>query len=396
MALVTVITGDCPGCGAEKSFGIIDVHRTEVSRGCGSCRYLDSVGLPAIKKKVIYLDQFFFSHTFRGKEPRFMEAAAKIKRMAALQLLVAPYSSVHEDETHQWKDRYDDLFDFIKASSRGHEFEPAYEVERIQVINGFNAWLKGKLPGYEPSRDEAVPAEADHWDSYFRIEVGGYTGEVDLIRQLKGQAVEGLVDLFPGWRESRLTFEENLRAEHDAACKMYLDFYIQFAARIASGDFMAFVNSPIASMVVQGMMHCLPDTTPMDERLRKCATFLKSEHFAQLPYQWVSAHIYATLKKMVKDGAYTNREKALERLAGFYEDVKHIATYAPYCDAIVIDQPMAALVSKPTIALEETFGVRVFSLNNWGDLLAWLDGLETNMDPFHKWGLEQAYPRHKF
>jgi hypothetical protein len=177
---------------------------------------------------------------------------------------------------------------------------------------------------------------------------------------------------------------------------MYMDFYLKYMTRLASGDLQALVDAPIVSTVVQGMMHSMPDSEPVDQRLRKCATFLMSNHFTHLPYQRLSARIYATLKHMVKNGAYKNRRKALERLAGFYEDVKHIATYAPYCDAIVMDQVMADLVSKPTVALSAEYGIKVFSLNNWHDLLAWLDGLEAEMDPFHKWGLEQAYPHHKF
>ena len=55
--------------------------------------------------------------------------------------------------------------------------------------------------------------------------------------------------------------------------------------------------------------------------------------------------IYASLKAMVKEGAYTNAERAVKRLSGFYYDVKHIAIYAPYCDAFVVDQPMAELTN---------------------------------------------------
>lgn len=105
------------------------------------CRYKSGLPLPDIKKKVIYLDQFFFSHAFRGNDERFMAAAELIRDLANKQLIVAPYSSIHEEETHQWE-RFAELMEFIKAASRGHEFEPAYDVERVQVANGFDALLK--------------------------------------------------------------------------------------------------------------------------------------------------------------------------------------------------------------------------------------------------------------
>lgn len=96
---------------------------------------------------------------------------------------------------------------------------------------------------------------------------------------------------------------------------------------------------------------------------------------------------------MVKDGAYTNFEKTVQRLSGFFYDVKHIATYAPYCDAFVVDQPMAELVRKKTVAVSERYGVHIFSLNNWDDLMIWLDRLEQGMSGEHKQALVQAYPK---
>ena len=57
-----------------------------------------------------------------------------------------------------------------------------------------------------------------------------------------------------------------------------------------------------------------------------------------------------------------------------------------------MDQAMAALVADPRIALEGRFGVKVFSLNNWDEFLAWLDGLEAGMSQEHRAGLAAAYP----
>jgi hypothetical protein len=87
-----------------------------------------------------------------------------------------------------------------------------------------------------------------------------------------------------------------------------------------------------------------------------------------------------------------DRDKALERLSGFFQDVKHVFTYAPYCDAFVMDQAMASLVADPHVGLENRYRVKVFSLNNWGQFLAWLDVLEAEMTQEHRAGLAAAYP----
>ncbi len=143
--LVTRVLGDCPGCGGKGRFRNVSVRGDHVLRGCMNCKYSTSVWLPEVRKQIVYLDQFFFSSAFRARESRFVEAARQIRHVSDLQLLVAPFSSVHEEETHQWRGyggkNKEDLMEFIKATSRGHEFEPAYDVERTQIIRAFQAFL---------------------------------------------------------------------------------------------------------------------------------------------------------------------------------------------------------------------------------------------------------------
>lgn len=126
--------------------------------------------------------------------------------------------------------------------------------------------------------------------------------------------------------------------------------------------------------------------------VKRIVDFLGSKHFQKTPYHDIQARIYATLKMLVKQGAYASRDKALKKLSGFYYDVKHISTYAPYCDAIIVDQVMAEVVGREQVGLAERYGGRVFSLRNWDQLLAWFDELESGMTEEHRDGLKIAYP----
>lgn len=389
--LITRVIGDCPGCKQLACFGNVDVYADHVLRGCRFCNYSTRIYLPPVRKALLYLDQFFFSGVFRGGDKRFVDAAARVRDLADKQLLVSPFSSVHEDETHLWK-RHLELYEFIKAASRGHEFRPAYEIERAQVLNGFGAWLANKPADYDCARREALWHDVDQWDSYFRIDVGRYGRDIELIRTLKQKSVSDLIDVFPEWRNSTNTFEEDVTLELHAFGRSYFDAYIEYVMRIGKGDYKALIDSPIISMIVQDMLHYLSKEMAPDDQLKKCAEFFKSQHFASLPYPDIEARAMATLKAQVKAGAYTNRNTALERLSGFFYDVTHIATYAPYCQAFVMDQPMAALMKHPGIALEQRYRVRVFSLNNWNEFIVWLDGLETQMAEEHRAGLRATYP----
>lgn len=349
--------------------------------------------LPPVHKKVIYLDQFFLSGAFRGGDERFVRAAERIAQLAENQLLVAPYSSIHEDETHLWPG-FAELYPFIKRASRGAEFELASEVEREQLLRAFKNWrAQGPVEQALEREDALESAQVNSWDSYFWIDVGGYMGDPQLLGELKRQSVEGLVDAFPAWRQSTNTFEQDVAAEYAAAAKGFMDSYIEFMVRVGTGDYMALFDSPTMSMVVQGCMFMLPEDMEPDEKLRQCARFLVSDYFKAAPSQWLSAHMFATLKSQVRAGAYQNRERALNRLSGVFFDIKHISTYAPYVDAFIMDRPMAELVSHPGVNLEERYNTKVFSLSNWDELFAWLDGLEAGMTAEHRQGLLDAYPR---
>lgn len=394
--LVTRILGDCPGCGGKQCYGNVFIQNNKVLRGCTNCKFKLTIVLPEIRKKIIYLDQFFFSGAFRAGEHRFVEAAQQIRHVSDLQLLVAPFSSIHEEETHQWRGygdkNKDDLMEFIKATSRGHEFKPAYEVQQTQIIKAFKAFIEGHPPEYSLEERDAVEGNVHKWDDYFRIDVGRYMGDIELIRELKGKSIESLVGMFDDWRQSTTTFEQDVTFELQAAGRAYLESYFQYVARLGQGDYSAVFDSPIISMVVQRMLLCLPEEMPIEESLKLVTNFFNSKHFAEIPYQLLSARMFAVLKDMVKRNSYANREQAIQRLSGFFHDVKHIATYAPYCDAFIMDQPMAALVADPRVGLEKGYGVKIFSLNTWDKLFSWLVTIEAEMTEDHKAGLSAAYP----
>jgi hypothetical protein len=394
--LVTRIIGDCPGCGAARSYGNVSVIGQELVRGCQRCDIRTNVYLPPIRKKIIYLDQFFFSHAFRGRDDRFVTAADRIKQLTHAQLLVSPYSSVHEDETHQWRgygDKTgDDLMEFIKATSRGVMFEPAYRIERAQVIKAFAAFLSDASPQVRLESGNAIRGNLQQWDSYFRIDVRTYIRDSKLKRRLKTEAVRDLVTLFDQWTRSAETFEQHVAIEMRDAGRLYVHAYLEMAGRVARGDFTAIIDSPIAATLVEGMLDLLPAGIQGPDRLQRCVDFFNSNYFGQVPNERISASLFATLREMVKRGAYSDRDEARKRLSGIFDDIAHVSIFAPYCDAFVMDTPMAELVRQPTVALERQYPVKVFSLRNWDELFIWLDELEARMTDEHRAALKAVYP----
>ncbi len=202
--LVTRVLGHCPACNGKNTYGNVSVQRDHVLRGCKACDFQTVAWLPEIRKKVLYLDQFFFSHAFRGNEQRFLTAIERVKQACHRQLLVAPYSSVHEDETHQWRGYKDkthaQLMEFIKVTARGAEFERSYNIESAQILKAFEAYLKGDAAKHVIESEDAVRGALDEWDDYFFVDVGGYWHDVETKRRLKTQAVDELVTVFAAWQ----------------------------------------------------------------------------------------------------------------------------------------------------------------------------------------------------
>ena len=102
--------------------------------------------------------------------------------------------------------------------------------------------------------------------------------------------------------------------------------------------------------------------------------------------------MFATLKGMVRNGFYTNKTAAASKLSGFFYDVRHISTYAPYRDAFFMDDAMRDLVNRPSVDLTKRFGTQVFSLNTLDAFIEWLDSVEYSMTEEHKTALALAYP----
>src|SRR5262249_28777253 len=138
-----------------------------------------------------YLDQSFLSHAFRAGIEEFVHAAKLIDELADAQLLVCPYSSIHETETHQWR-HLDQarLWEFIKRTSRGHAFQRESDVRHTQICRGFVRFLSEATTSFSLERNDAVPSGLNDWDDYFRIDVPIVLDNAELIRTLKMRSAE--------------------------------------------------------------------------------------------------------------------------------------------------------------------------------------------------------------
>ncbi len=390
--LVTRIIGACPNCKKENAFGNVNISQNLLLRGCEQCNYSMHIPLPHLSKKILYLDQFFLSHAFRGNAEQFIKASKTIEILAHNQLLVCPYSPIHKTETLQWRhDQKEDLFEFIKKTSRGNEFHPEYRISQTQIIKSFKNFINKNKKNQPIDMNDALPYDVNSWEGYFWVDVQGFPEDIDGTRKLKEESVENLINLFESWRKDDTTFEQDQLTELNGAARMYFQMYARMAARLASGDFNALIDSPIDAKVVEDLLTFDMDLD-LQERLRRVTLFFNSEFFHNTPYEFISSGLFAALKKQVKNGAFKNKQKAKKRLSGIFYDIRFISTYAPYCDAMFIDNPMLDLVKEPALNIEGQYKVKFFARKNWDDFLKYLDEIGAEKDEELEWALNLVHP----
>ena len=346
------------------------------------------------RKSILYLDHNFFSSVYRGNDPQWNIAMERITELLDLQLVAVPYSSTHEAEADFYTQR-DDLVQFIQRVARGHHFEAYYRVEETQILKAFQAYLANELTTYIKEERDALPSSVHDWDGDYSVSVFSAASGVDRKRQFKEQAIDELVNTLSNWSASKNTFEQDMELELRDAGRILMEQYAKKTGRLWAGDFSALVDSPISASVVEDMVYVLSVKKMEGDAGRIIPAFFRSKHFAKVPSQQLSARLFSTFKKRVREGAYPNPEKAREKLSGFLFDVQHAATYVPYCDAFFTDRFMADLLNDKHVNAEQTFGCKVFSVSRTADCFCWLEDVKSRMTPDHADGLRWAYAKYR-
>jgi len=384
----------CPKCGSSDNYGNVNVGKNILNRGCNSCGEWTRIPLPDFRKHVIYLDQFFLSHAFRRQEQKFVDAAKRIKDMASRQLIVCPYSSVHTDETHLWRnDQQENLYKFIKQTARGYKFSQAYEIKLTQMTKGFESFIAGGDISQSIDQIDAFRENVHRWDDYFWIDLRPILGDLDAMRQGKADAIAALVGLFPEWSQFNSSFEEDVKSEALGYGESLFNLYLEMAFKVApTGDFWDYLNAPIDSMYVESLLRFDSANVNIDNRLKRVCLFVTSEYFVSIPYIAVSCGLFAVLRKFVKNGAFTNQEKAKKKLSGLFYDSECISVFGPYCDAVFIDRTMRQWCYDPEARLLDKYNTRAFSAEVWGEFHQYLDQIERDApDDIDKY-LSMVYP----
>jgi hypothetical protein len=339
----------CPAC-QRNTFGILSAGGNRVTLRCTECRYSHSEALPEVEKRVIYLDQSIFSLLFQvegggrlppGHEEFALNLYRRIRHVVLLQQVIVPHSDVHGDETT--------VFHSANELRKGYEqiggdarLKNTRDVERTQMWEYAQAYIEQREPALSFDVDEVLETTRNNWLPDMHIHVNAnYDMFADGIRKNRARSYEEMQRLIDKWAAERPTFEQVLDLELRAFLgrPQHLRLAIENAERAAtSDDPMAFFEACHHHMLEEYRMLSsafiragVPEANAGQEVLR----FWNWDRNLEQPHHRISAYIFAAIGRRVVNG-----QRRINR--GMMNDVRAIASYAPYVDAMFVDRELFA------------------------------------------------------
>ena len=394
----------CPKCGRQQ-FGIESIGGVTCSRRCKACFARDSVNLPAVSKRVVYLDQFFISnlaktlnprsprHAKTKEQPFWTTAFEQLERALGAQAIVCPASRFQWNESRLGAHAADD-FRVSNHLSWGVEFLNKTEIQQHQLRHAALKWF-----GLADSRPwDPFRGEKDYWNNWMNIVIEydpDYWEAIEPQHELKAKRERehaAVLQMIKDWHAKPLTFADERRIHAQEYGAFYVrEFGTQWQQHCALfadtpellGDYVFRFRSHLkfASVLHAARQAGLDGPTAYT----RSTEFFASDAFARIPY----VDIWASMHACLADELGRGRKKAPS--PGFTTDVTMLATLAPYCDAMFVDKECARFARELQRhgALVQT--LRIFSLDNKEEFLKYLQELEHALSPEHQSALVTAY-----
>jgi hypothetical protein len=395
----------CPNCGRPDSFGVLMINATSMVRRCRECWYDQQFPLPDVDKTIVYLDQMAISNMTKilhpelgvGREidPFWREMFERIDLLSKLQVLVCPDSQTHREES-ALAPYAAELKRIYELFSHGTTFDFGTEVLEHQLLEYLQNWLAG-----DPDRpldltpEAVIHGQLHGWLERYTITVGGLDGDdwVDELRAARERGAENIAAVHEGWRNMQpfdfdAVYRRELRSFGAGTLEQHLRA-VQQQARVLAGDEPYDINALLPSSstsLVLSIHHYMREAGIADAELwPKTARFFMSGKLENVPYLRISCLLFTAMARKAAAGQVRPPNR------GTLNDVKTVATVLPYCDAVFVDNEIAAFLSEEPIRSRVGFETRVFSPNRRDEFLGYLDDLRDAVPDQHVALVREVY-----
>jgi hypothetical protein len=379
---------DCPPCRAASTFGVLHIGGNEVRQRCQKCRFTAPTSLPTLDKKVIYLDQFAISNVYKIRAGETLKQShvhdfwaefdRRITRAQMSQAAIFPASDIHRDETI--------VSPFSSELRIAHEIfggDTSLTDSNSLLINQEIAFAKAfvngqRAPDYEYNVDDALEGHRNAWLPHLHITVtSDYSSFADGLRESRDRMHGAMRPLFESWQKERPTFEAVLHKELNefsaervqSALNMCGDY--MNAQKQEDGEKLFNISMSSGMRNMMTMIRAFEHLGVNEEdSIPKLLQFWQWPELQKLPYHRISAYLFAATSARLASG-----QKKFPT-PGFNNDIRAIATYAPYVDAIFVDIDCENLLSDGRLKKALKYKARVFSKNTSSGFYEYLEEIE--------------------
>lgn len=395
----------CPDCGKEK-LGVLMICDRHYVRRCINCWFDQSLPLPPIQKRVVYLDQLVISNMMKELDPASGPAAKgtnngffrtlfeRLDRLKKLQLIVCPESPVHLEESVV-DPRFKNLRRVFRHFSHGLGFKSPDTIFHAHLLAAFRGWLRDVPP--EPlSGDFAFTGNRNVWNERFRIDLNfTVSGFATSLKNISDSRTKHLREVCERWQEAptfsfQAAFENELRTIVQEPRRVYSEYVARLAVeeggRVPVGLAESFPMS-VANLITQMLAEVDEDNAGV--RFDKVAQFFDSEAARSISFARITALFWASLARDVRAG----RKPENFPTASLYNDVDVAAGYAQFCDAMFVDKQISHLASQAELKSELAGCCRLFSFRKGeaDQFLDFLAKIEAEASPAHLQKVAEVY-----
>jgi len=373
----------CPKC-KSRSFGILNVGGVHFVRRCNKCDFSQTFKLPKPNKKLVYIDQYAISFDVKAKigraHKKWPEVKRALERALHMEAIACPYSEFHEEESSLEKHLAKELRNTYKRFARGEAFQPRVYIELAQIARALKRFVKEPEKNSLPEWQDVLHRDPHVWtsDIYVTLSTEQARAVEATARQVKAQISTKLNDLNKVFVEAKKSFAEQYTLEAQQVGINMMKIYKAEIARLMT------CKSP-AEMIVAKMDGCVfadqveyilkffcDRGADFHGKWKSTVGFLMSQDFFDIDYVRINSALWAGLARRVGIGQATVA-------IGDYNDVPILSHYAPYCDAMLIDDGMRSLLTTNPVKDCLKLKTKFFSPNCFDEFIAYLNGVVSGL-----------------
>lgn len=366
------------GCSPKIETIIKTVCNNTLTCRCRVCGYFYELSLMPIKKKIIYLDQWVFSQITKNS----FAFKDRLETLAQKQVIVCPYSDVHDKETHlAGPELAPKLCDTIRILSRNKRFKHQSSIKEQQILNAFCSYIAGGPVKYQLDLNDAIGSSIHDWDRSMRVDLAYSLAEfqgIDALQKQKTISIQLVQEMLPFLRKSRGKFNDYYKyelEEHENVLLSAIEsLRVKDLIETSMNENCRIINT---LLLVNG------GENDIDGRIEEIKNFLKSNYFANVPYVNISSALWAFIREEVATNRFLTVNSKLENIKkdirGIVFDIEHLSVFAPYCDLIYIEKRMAKWLSNWCQDPRGGYLVKIYSPDNKDEFSAHLEEIESSI-----------------